>query len=234
MGENIGAAARAARNFGITRLRLVTPRAGSWPSEAATAMASGALGRMEPVGVFGTLAQAVADCHQVYAATARRREIAKPAMTPAGAGADIRARAGQATALVFGAEREGLTNAEIARAQALVHIETAPDFSSLNLAQAVIVAAHAWATAPAPGAPPPPEEGRAMGGSDPANQADLEGFFSRLEGALEGGHFFRSPEMRPTIARNIRACLTRAGPSAQEVRTWHGIVTALTGGKAPL
>jgi len=225
LAENIGAAARAARCGGLTALRLVAPRPGSWPSDAATAMAAGALDGLA-VGVFATLPEAVADCRAVYAFTARRRDLAKPFMAPREAVAAVQHRA----AFVFGAEREGLTNEEVARATALVHIPTSGDFTSLNLAQAVMVAAYEWAAA----AFPPLAEGGARGGPHPAQQSDLEGFFARLEAELERAHFFRSPEMRPAMMRNIRACLARAAPSAQEVRTWHGIVTALTGGKAPL
>ena len=218
LAKNIGAAARAARCGGIKPLRLVAPRPGSWPHPAAQAMAAGALDGLD-MQVCAALPDAVADCRAVYAFTARRRDIAKPFFAPRGAMAAVQHK----TALVFGAEREGLTNDEVARATALVHIPTAGDFTSLNLAQAVMVAAYEWAQRAAPQAPSANER--------PAQQSDLEGFFSRLEEALGRAHFFRSADMRPAMIRNIRACLARAAPSAQEVRTWHGIVTALTGGK---
>lgn len=218
LAENIGAAARAARCGGLREMRLVAPRAGSWPSEKAVAMAAGALDSLD-VRVFAALSEAIADCHAVYAFTARRRDLAKPFCAPREAVASMRHK----TAFVFGAEREGLTNDEVARATLLVHIPTAGDFSSLNLAQAVMVAAYEWAQHTGPAEP--------WAGEAPAQQSDLEGFFARLEAELERAHFFRSPAMRPAMARNIRAALTRAAPSAQEVRTWHGMVTALTGGK---
>lgn len=228
MGENIGAAARAMLNFGLNRLRIVAPRDG-WPNTRATDMAAGALEKMPPVEVFSTLQDAVADLHYLYATTARPRDMVKPVFTPAAAAADCILRVGnsQKTGFVFGAERAGLSNDDIALCQAIINIPANKDFSSLNLGQAVLLVAyeHFQATANAPA--------RQMnfGKSQPASQKNLEEFLTRLESELDSGGFFRSTEQKPMMVRNIRAMLTRAELSDQEVSTFHGIVTTLTKNK---
>ena len=147
MGENIGAAARAMLNFGLTDLRLVAPRDG-WPNPRAVAMASGAAGQvLDRARVFPTLAEAMADIDYAYATTARGRELTKPVLTPATAMADGRARTGQGAriAVIFGPERAGLENDDVARANAIITVPVNPDFPSLNLAQAVLLTGYEWA-----------------------------------------------------------------------------------------
>ncbi len=219
MGENIGAAARAMRNGGLRTLRLVAPREGSWPSQSATAMGAGALEGME-VSVYPDLPAALSDRQYVYAFTARRRDVAKPTMTPREAVLGV----SQGAAFVFGAEREGLTNEEISRAQVLVHIPTSGDFSSLNLAQAVMVMAYEWVYAENTS----PDQEREQ---DLASQEDLENLFARLEEILATQNFFRTAPLRPIMMRNIRAMMMRGLPTTQDVRTWHGIITTLMGRK---
>lgn len=216
IGENIGAAARAAMNGGIDEMRIVSARKGAYPSDAATAMGAGALDKMH-IEEFQKLDDAIADCHQVFAFTARTRDVAKQCMTPKQAVENARGK----TAFVFGAEREGLTNNEISRAQTIVHIPVNDAFSSLNLAQAVMVLSYEWMQNQ--------NQSKENAAPDLAQQNELEALFVRLEDALEKGEFFRSPDMRPTMVRNIRAMLTRAEFSSQEARTMHGIITALTG-----
>lgn len=231
LGENIGTAARAMLNCGLERLRLVRPRDG-WPSEKAVTASAGALERMPPPEIFDDLPPALADLHAVYATTARPRELVKPVLTARAAAAQIRdrqARSEQA-GILFGAERMGLTNDDIACAQAIISVPLNPGFSSLNLAQSVLLVAHEWWNA----AHAAPDESRLpTGDSRPATQGELEELMVRLETELDGHHFFRNPDMRPTMVRNIRSLFTRALPTEQEIRTFHGIVTALTGGKGP-
>lgn len=217
IGENIGAAARAAMNGGINEMRIVNARKGAYPSDAATAMGAGALGKMH-IDEFQKLDDAIADCHQVFAFTARTRDVAKPCMTPRQA---VKNAQGGKTAFLFGAEREGLTNDEISRAQTIVHIPVNDAFSSLNLAQAVMVLSYEWMQNQTPS--------KENAAPDLAQQSELENLFTRLENALEEGDFFRSPDMRPTMVRNIRAMLMRAEFTSQEARTMQGIITALTG-----
>lgn len=228
LGENIGAAARAMLNCGLSDLRIVRPRDG-WPNEKAVSASAGALEQMPPVQVFETLQDAIADRHQVYATTARPRELVKPVFTPHGAAADMRTRqaAGQAIGLVFGAERAGLTTDDVACAHGIITIPLNPGFTSLNLAQAVLLVAYAWCEA----GDGTPERAVPTGDSLPAPYAEIEAFLARLEGELETGHFFRTPEMKPAMLRNIRALYLRAEPTDQEVRTLHGMLTALIGKK---
>lgn len=225
MGENIGASARAMLNCGVEELRLVAPRDG-WPSEPASIMSSGALDKMPEVKVYETTAEAVADCHHVYATTARPRDMLKPVMTAREAADDLHARTatGQKSAYLFGAERAGLSNEDVALAHTIITIPVNPDFSSLNLAQGVLLCTYEWFQA---GYVPPakdidPDE-------MPAPHGELDNLYRRLEEELRAGEFFRTQEMQPTVMRNLKNTLARAGMTSQEINTFHGMITALTG-----
>ncbi|HRC26420.1 MAG TPA: RNA methyltransferase [Alphaproteobacteria bacterium] len=228
LGENIGTAARAMLNCGFTDLRLVRPRDG-WPSEKALSASAGALESMPPAQVFERLEDALTGCHQVYATTARPRELVKPVFTPRGAAADIRTRqaAGQTIGILFGGERAGLTTDDVARAHGVITIPLHPGFTSLNLAQAVLLVAHAWHEA----GDETPDRTVPTGDSTPAPHEETEAFLIRLEEELESGNFFRTPEMKPAMLRNIRSLYLRAEPTDQEIRTLHGMLTALIGKK---
>ena len=226
MGENIGAAARAMMNCGVTRMRLVAPRDG-WPNPAAEAMSSGALELMPPVEVFATTADALADINHVYATTARPRDMVKHVLTARGAAEDMhtRIKAGEKTAILFGAERSGLANDDVALAQSIITIPLNPGFSSLNLGQAVLLVCHEFMSA---GDTTPPKQ-LPTGDSAPAAHGALVNLYERLEDALDEAGFFRSPEMKPSIVRNLRNMLGRAEMTEQEVRTFHGMISVLAG-----
>lgn len=228
MGENIGAAARAMLNCGLTDLRLVAPRDG-WPNERADAMSSGALDKMPPAQVFDTLADAIADCHYVYATTARLRDMVKPVFTPDGAARDITERqtTDQQTALLFGAERSGLSNDDVALSHAIINIPLNPAFSSLNLGQAVLLVCYAYQNIIDDTA----DRTQPTGDSAPASHDDLLHLMDRLEAQLDHKGFFRSPDMKPSIVRNLRNTLSRAEMTAQEIRTFHGVISVLSGNK---
>ncbi len=230
MGENIGAAARAMLNCGLTDLRLVKPRDG-WPNEKALAMSSGALGRMPEPGIFETAAGAVADCHFVAATTARPRDQVKKVFSARSIGKELRrhVNAGQKTAVLFGAERTGLENDDIALAQAVITIPLNPAFSSLNLAQAVLIVTYEWQM----GMIEDPGEVLVTNDSPPATHEETEAFLVRLEQELDKNHFFRNPDMRPSMMRNIRNVYSRARLTEQEVRTLHGMIAAFQGRKKP-
>jgi tRNA/rRNA methyltransferase len=231
MGENIGAAARAMLNAGLVNLRLVRPRDG-WPNKKANDMAVGALERMPPVQVFGSVQEAVADCHYVLATTARPRDMVKPVFTPRAAAAELhkRAQAGQSAALLFGGERSGLENDDVALAHGVITIPLNPAFSSLNLGQAVLLLAYEWYQLQDETTP----HAMPAGDSPPVTHEKLEELFRRLEAELDAGHFFRNPDQRPTMIRNLRNLLARAGMTEQEAKTFHGVISALTGKKAVL
>ena len=232
MGENIGAAARAMLNFGLGEMRLVAPRDG-WPSESARAMASRADEVLENARLFETTEDAIADLHHVYATTARGREMEKPVVTPretaeTGVG---QVRTGERVGILFGGERAGLDNDDVALARAVVQVTTNPAFSSLNLAQAVLLVSYEWrlaalaageATQPAPAA-----EGEA---GPVANAGQMTAFLDFLAGELDqSGFFHRIADKRPTMLRNIRAMFHRADLREQEVRTLFGVVRSLSG-----
>lgn len=223
MGENIGGAARAMFNFGLCDLRIVNPRDG-WPCERADAMSSGALDKMPPVEMFEDTKAAIADCHMVYATTARPRDMVKPVMTPRDATADMKAResGGQKIAILFGGERAGLSNDDVSLAHSIITVPANPEFTSINLAQAVLLVAYEWFA----------QDAVPTSQSDlPAPQGEFDEFFTRLEGELEAHGFFRSPDMKPTTVRNLRSMLSRGDLTSQEVSTWHGILSALIGNK---
>lgn len=221
MGENIGAAARAMLNFGLTDLRLVAPRDG-WPSRRAADMASGAFDRFTPQ-LYDDLASAVADRQMVMATTARRRDMVKPVYSANSAMTKLTSR----TALVFGPERTGLENEDLALCHALITIPVNPDFPSINLAQAVLLLGYEYRRH----YHETPPDHLPLGDSEPASQKDMEDFMRRLEAELEAGHFYRDANLKPTMQRNIRNLFMRGHPTAQEIKTLHGVVSALIGNK---
>lgn len=228
MGENIGAAARAMANFGLEDLKLVNPRDG-WPSEAAKANAAGALDIMPPAEVFETTADALKEYHNVYATTARPRDMRKNVMTSQKAAEDIAEKQSQGlkTAILFGGERAGLTNDDIALAHNIISIPVNPDFSSINLGQSVLLVAYEIFQTTHKTTP----EHLPVGDSAPVSHSELNEFIERLETELDKSKFFRTPEMKPTMMRNIRNSLTRAALTQQETRTFQGIISALIGNK---
>jgi tRNA/rRNA methyltransferase len=228
LGENIGACARAMANFGLSDLRLVKPRDG-WPNEKADAMAAGASSVVAAARVYDSVAEAVGALHLLFAATARDRSMAKPILTPGEAARRLRdaEAAGVAAGLLFGNERAGLTNDEIALADAIITIPTDSSFSSLNLGQAVLLVGYEWFKM---GDSTPPER-IDHGGALPARREELIRLFEHLEEELEKGGFLFPPGNRPGMIRNLRSILHRAQLTDQEVRTLRGVIVALTRGK---
>ena len=228
LGENIGAAARAMANFGLSRLRLVAPRQ-AWPNTKARMMAAGADRILDGAELYDSLEAAVADCTFVVAATARAHDQAKPVVGAAEAAALLapRVAAGELTALVFGRERNGLENDEVALADRILTLPVNPAFASLNLAQAVAIVAYEWFKLQS-GAKLPfamPEK------SAPAPKEQLLAFFASLERELEKVEFFRPPDKRETMQINLRNIFTRMQPTRQDIQTLHGVIMAIAEGR---
>lgn len=228
LGENIGAAARAMANFGLSKLRLVKPLRG-WPNERATVMAAGADRVLDGAVVFETLADAVADCNYVLATTARNHDQAKPVLSAAQAAETIvpKVGGGETVALVFGRERIGLENHEVARADAIVTLPVNPAFASLNLAQAVVVVAYEWFKLASGGQLPFAASER----SPPAPKQQLDAFFADLERELDAIEFYRPHEKRGVMSTNLRNIFNRMAPTEQDIRTLHGITMSLAQGR---
>ena len=236
LGENIGFAARAMANFGLSELRLVAPRDG-WPNPKAEAAAAVAEGLTQAAKIYDGVEAATADLHFLLASTARPRDMVKPVMTPESAAREIASRRalGQRAGILFGAEQSGLDNDTIALADAIVTAPVDPHFASLSLPQAVLLLAYEWlkaqGDAPSLGRATtfdgPAEEGLALDHTRPATRREIFGLFAHLEGELDRAGFLRPPEKRARIVRNIRNMFHRMGLTEQDIRTWRGIVTAL-------
>lgn len=228
LGENIGACARAMANFGLSRLRLVKPVQG-WPNERARVMAAGADRVLEGATLHDSLADAIGDCSFVVAATARHHDQAKPVISADQAAAEAapRVAAGETVALVFGRERNGLENHEVGMADRILTLPVNPAFASLNLAQAVVIVGYEWFKQSGEGAMPFATAER----SPPVAKQQLEAFFADLERELEKVEFFRPPEKRGVMQVNLRNIFQRIAPTKQDIRTLHGVVTALTQGR---
>ncbi len=224
LGENIGTAARAMLNCGLVDLRLVRPRDG-WPNRKAVAAASGADAVIENVRLFDSTAEAVADLSRVYATTARHRGQIKPVVTPRQAATEMRAALGRGekTGVLFGPERTGLHNDDIPLADTVLQVPLNPAFSSLNLAQAVLLIGYEWFQA---GSGVPARQ-LVTNQTGLASKAELLNFFAHLEQELVDCGFLRNAEKRPSMVRNIRNIFQRADLTEQEIRTLHGIVKEL-------
>jgi tRNA/rRNA methyltransferase len=225
LGENIGMVARAMANFGLAELRLVNPRDG-WPSEKARAAASNADHVIDGTRVFDDLATAIADLNFVFATTARQRDGFKRVAGPVEAGRTLRARAvaGQRTGILFGRERFGLYNEEVALADEIVTFPVDPGFSSLNIAQAVLLMSYEWMKSGL-------EEETATNFSTPemppASKEQLHGLFDHLEAALDARGYFRPLPKKPKMVDNLRAVLTRPGFAQPELKVLRGVIASL-------
>jgi tRNA/rRNA methyltransferase len=219
LGQNIGKAARAMLNFGLTEMRLVAPRDG-WPNPDAGPAASGADIVLEQAQVFETAKAAIADCSQIFASTVRRRDLIVPVLHPEEM-ADRITASPERSAILFGPERSGLETEDVALANAIVTVPINPKFGSLNLAQAVILLAYEWSRR-SDLAQPPAKEPEAH-----APHGEVDGMIGQLEEELEDkGYFF--PASRTQATKNtIRTIFTKTGWSSREVKAVRGIIRAL-------
>ena len=219
LGQNIGKAARAMLNFGLTEMRLVAPRDG-WPNPDAGPSASGADVVLEQAQVFASVEDAIADCSLVFASTVRRRDLVMPVVTPEQMAEGIAASPAR-SAILFGPERSGLETEDVALANAIVTVPINPEFGSLNLAQAVILLAYEWSRTSALAVPPAKE-------LEPvAPHGELEGLIGQLDEALVEKGYFHPPSRTQATRNTIRTIFTRTGWSSREVKAVRGILRAL-------
>ncbi|MBW6398726.1 RNA methyltransferase [Roseomonas sp. HJA6] len=228
MARNIGTTARAMANGGLYDLRIVAPRDG-WPQADAYPAASGADVILDDAQVFDTVEAAVADCHRVFATCPRPRHIVIPVRTARAAAEDLReiASRGLRSAVLFGPERAGLENEDMACADTLVRYPLNPEHMSLNLAQAVMILAYEWWTA----AEVTPPRALMTNETRVATKGELEMFLNRLVGELDATGFLDNLEKRPGMVRNLRHWFQRGEVTEQELRTLHGVVTELSRGR---
>jgi tRNA/rRNA methyltransferase len=221
LGQNIGKAARAMLNFGLTELRLVAPRDG-WPNPEAGPAASGADVVLGQAKLFDTAEEAIADCSLVFASTVRRRDLVMPVVGPEEMAERITGSDGRA-AILFGPERSGLETEEVALANAIVTVPINPEFGSLNLAQAVILLAYEWSRRAALSQPTVKE-------AEPtAPHGELEGLIGQLNGELEAKGYFHPPSRTQATKNTLRTIFTKAGWSSRELKAVRGIIRALVG-----
>ena len=219
LGQNIGKAARAMLNFGLTELRLVSPRDG-WPNPDAGPAAAGADIVLAQAQVFATVADAIADCALVYASTVRRRDLVKPAVGPEEMARDIHAAIGR-TAILFGPERSGLESDDVALATRIVTVPINPEFGSLNLAQAVILLAYEWSRGSTLAQPTVKDL------ELPAPQAELEGLIGHLDADLHAAGYFHPPERTQVTRHMIRSIMSKPRWSSREVKAVRGMIRTL-------
>ena len=227
MGENIGSAARAMKNFGLAQLRLIAPKF-EWPNDRAQMLASGAGDILQTATLHADAAGGLAGFNLVLATTARGRDIPREVLTPAEAAARLRdaAHRGLKTAILFGGERAGLDNDEISLCDALITIPTA-EFSSLNLGQAVLLLGYEWLKSADATPPSRIRQTIAM----PATRAELIGLFEHLEQELDAAQFFFPAAKKGAMVRNMRAMILRSGLTDQQARTVRGMIVALVRNK---
>jgi tRNA/rRNA methyltransferase len=221
MGENIGAAARAMLNFGLDRMKLVAPRDG-WPNQKAVAMASGAGRILDDAVLVDRTVDAVADCSYVFATTARQRDMTKPVMTPERAMEVAREKvtAGEKVAVLFGPERAGLENDDIALANAIISVPVNPEFASLNLAQCVLLTGYEWRRQSVEIA----AEATEMAGTDWANAIEMDKLAEHYETALDTAGFFFPETKADSMKLNLRNMWSRMPMTRADVQMLHGVL----------
>jgi tRNA/rRNA methyltransferase len=220
LGQNIGKAARAMLNFGLTEMRLVAPRDG-WPNPDAGPAASGADVVLEQAIVFNTVAEAIADCSLVYASTVRRRDLIMPVVGPRDMASEIQS-SGTSSAIMFGPERSGLESDDVALATKIVTVPLNPEFGSLNLAQAVILLAYEWSRNLELSQPTAKEV------EPPAPMSELNGLIAQFESALDDASYFFPPERTAATRATIRTIFTKPQWSSREINAVRGMIRALS------
>jgi tRNA/rRNA methyltransferase len=221
LGENIGKAARAMLNFGLTEMRIVDPRDG-WPNPAAGPTAAGADIVLENAKLFDTTAEAVADCSHIYATTVRKRGMTKEVLTPVAAAEDMAAASGKC-AILFGPERSGLEIIDVELARKIITVPINSEFASLNLAQAVVLVAYEISKHSNATVQPTLQKAKPQ----PAPQLELDRLYEHMERALEKTGYFYPPDRAPATKITLRNMITKPGWTNEEVQTLRGVLSSL-------
>lgn len=221
LGENIGKAARAMLNFGMTEMRIVAPRDG-WPNPAAGPTAAGADFILEHAQIFDTTAEAVADCSHIYATTVRKRGMTKQVLTPVSAAEEMASVSGK-SAILFGPERSGLEIVDVELARKIITVPINPEFGSLNLAQAVILVAYEISKFDDSNVQPTLEKQVVQ----PASQIELDRLYQHFERALESAGYFYPPARAPATKVTLRNLITKPGWTEDEIQTLRGVLSSL-------
>lgn len=228
LGENIGTTARAMLNFGLHDLRLVRPKCG-WPSIKALKACSGATEVLNAARLFNSVEEASADLRLVLATTARARDLPKPIVTAAEAGTKLREgmASGNAVGVLFGPERTGLSNDDLIYADAVLTVPLNPGYSSLNLAQAVLLIAYEWFQAGEPERP----LASSTTTRRPATKGELAGLLDHIIGELDQTDFFKTPERRQSMLKSIKIVIERARLREPDIHLLRGMIKALALGR---
>jgi tRNA/rRNA methyltransferase len=225
LGQNIGKAARAMLNFGLTEMRLVSPRDG-WPNPEAGPAASGADVVLERAQLYDSVADAIADCSLVFASTVRRRDLVMPVVGPGEMAEQIGAATSR-SAILFGPERSGLETDDVALATAIVTVPINPEFGSLNLAQAVILLAYEWSRRSSLAQPTVKDI------EPPAPHGEVDGLITHLNDELDMKGYFHPPSRTQATKNTLRTIFTKPGWSSREVKAIRGVIRALVGAPRP-
>jgi tRNA/rRNA methyltransferase len=231
LGENVGTAARAMLNFGLSDLRLVRPQCG-WPNVKAVQAASGATDVLNRLRVFDRVEDAAADLHRLYATTARPRDLPKPVVTVKQAAREARVAltAGERVGILFGPERTGLANDELIYADAVVSVPVNPEFFSLNLAQAVLLVAYEWFQS----ATQISERQESLPAGRPATKGELDQLLEHLIAELDAVNFFRTADRRASMSRALKLIFARAELREPDVHLLRGVIKEIArGGRRP-
>ena len=229
MGENIGAAARAMKNFGLLELRIVSPRDG-WPNPKADSMSVGAIDIIQNAKIYDSVAEAIEDIEFLYATTGVARAMNKDYVMAHRIGDNYPAK--QKVGIMFGRENCGLNNDEISYANMILSISTDPDFNSLNIAHAVAVVGHAVFNLDVIPKLDSKSEDDDINKQILATRGELEYFFEHLFLELDNHKFFKIPEKYPHMTQNIRNIFARIDKlSKNELQTLRGIVSSLVNRK---
>jgi tRNA/rRNA methyltransferase len=222
LSQNIGACARAMKNFGFYNLKVVNPIAEINVPDA-RAMSAGATDILENAEIFSSLREALTPYTHIFATSAKTRDMVQSYNTPESAGEEIAllAKSEAKVAIMFGPERTGLENEDLVNAQHIISIPTNPDFSSLNLAQSVLLVCYEIYTKQND----PKNVGIRLGDTNWSEGKEFQSFENFLEESLDKTYFWKESSKKKIMWRNIRNIFKRQNLTTQDLKTLRGILS---------